>query len=77
MRGYVDQHMEPPCSEFPERPLQEKPNQQKREEKDDEAVGDIVQMVHIVRDRRFRRCAVTEVGSLCQSEHDRCPQNSK
>ena len=28
----------------------------------DEAMGDIVEMMHILRDRRFRRCAVTEIG---------------
>src|SRR5262249_23183894 len=59
MGGHVDQHMEAPGSEFPERPFQERPSQEKRDEEDDEAVGDIVQMMHILRDRRLRRSRVS------------------
>ena len=75
MGGHVNQDMQTPGPEFTEWPFQEEPNQQKREEKHDETMGDIVQMVHILRDRRFWRSALTEIGLLCQTEHACRPQN--
>ena len=67
VRGDVNQHMQTPGSEFPERPLQQEPHEEKHGKEDDEAMGDIVEMMHILRNRRFRRCAVTEIGLFRQA----------
>jgi len=75
MRGDVNQHMQTPGSEFPEGPLQQQPHQEEHGEENDEAMGDIVEMMHILRDRRFRRRAVTEVGLFRQAECRSYPQN--
>ena len=51
VRGDVNQHMQTPGAEFPERPLQQEPNYEKYGEEYDEAMGDIIEMMHILRDR--------------------------
>jgi hypothetical protein len=50
MRGHVNQYMQTPGREFPERPLQEEPSYEKHREEYDEAMSDIVEMMHIERD---------------------------
>lgn len=58
----VNEHVKPPGRELPERPFEHEPNQQKHQEKHDEAVGHVVELMDIQRDSRFGRCAVPEIG---------------
>jgi hypothetical protein len=64
MRGHVNQDMQTPGREFPEGPFQEEPHQEKRDEEYDEAMRDIIQMMHILRDRGFRGSSMAEIGPL-------------
>ncbi len=64
----VDQHMQPPRSEFPKRAFQDKSDSREHAQKHNKAMGDVVEVMDIERDRGFRRCAVTEIRLVCQTE---------
>lgn len=71
----VNQHMESPGGQLPERPLKKEPKQNKYQGKDDEAVCHVVEMMDIQRDGRFRRRAVAEIGFFRKAECGSHPQN--
>lgn len=54
--------MQPPCVEFPYRSFQKEPHEEEDCEKYDKAMGVIVEVIDIVRDGRFRGCAMPEIG---------------
>ena len=62
MQGDVGQDVQPPCSEFPDRSFQKEPHEDKHDEKDDETMRVIVELMDVLRNRRFRRSTVAEVG---------------
>lgn len=71
----VNEHVKPPGRELPERPFEHEPNQQKRRQKHDEAVGHVVEMMDIQRDGRFRRRAMAEIGLFRKPQRGGCPEN--
>src|SRR4029078_5688589 len=77
MCGYVNQHMQPPGSEFPHRPLSEGPDDEKHSKEADQAMRHVVEIVHILRNGRLRRRSMAEVWSLRHAERDGEIQDSE
>lgn len=69
--------MQPPCSEFPDWSFQEEPQEDKDDEKDDETMGEIVELMDVLRNGRFRRSPVAEVGLRREAEGGCDVQNSE
>ena len=73
----VDQHMQAPSAEFPEGSLQEEPDDHKYAEKYDQTVGDIVEVMDVEGNRRFRRSAMTEIWLRRQSKGGSYPEHAE
>jgi hypothetical protein len=73
MRRHVDEKMQAPRREFPHGPSMKHPDDEKHQQKHQEAVRHIVESVDVLGNRRFRRCAMAEVGFLGDAENDGCP----
>ena len=73
----VDQHMQAPGAELPEGSLQQKPDDHKYAEKYDQTVGDVVEVMDVERNSRFRWSAMTEIGLRRQPESGGYPEHAE